>query len=121
MGAPDGPFIFRASEPQTLSGDRFLSLTPTTLSFVGRSLGGHDFDGLWVRVVPSTLSMGPPFAGQASQKRYVVTNPAPQLPLACLFACHSLGGHHFDGLSVRAVPWALRMGPSFSGQVSEKR
>ena len=62
MGAPDGPFIFQASEPQTLSGDQFLSFTPTTLFFVGRSLGGNDFDKLWVLFVPSTLLMGPSFA-----------------------------------------------------------
>ena len=50
MGAPDGPFVFRASEPQTLSGDQVLSLTPTALSFflvahlVGMTLTGLGFE-----------------------------------------------------------------------------
>src|SRR5713226_8598690 len=32
---------------------------PLPCLFVGRSLGGHDFDGIWVRAVPSALLMGP--------------------------------------------------------------
>ena len=61
MGALDGTFIFHESELKMLSGDQVLLLTPTTLPFFGHSLGGHEFDELWVRAVPSVLLMGPSF------------------------------------------------------------
>ena len=112
MGAPDGPFVFWASEPQTLSGDQFLSLTPTTLFFVGRSLGGHDFDRLWAQVVPLMLLMGPSVCWESELKLLSgdrFSSSTPQLP--CIFVGRSLGGHEFDGLWVRAVPSALLMGP----------
>ncbi len=112
MGAPEGPFVLRESELKTLSGDQFLSSTPRLpCLFAGRSPGGHDFDGLWVRAVPSALLTGPfvcraselkTLSGDRSDSRRLVFLPVTRL------AGMALAGFRFEPPPCVRSLWALR-------------